>query len=128
MHAHIPVGIYLNAAELSALAGEGADLFHFYTFGIRAFMDLETGRVGGTGSTFSYQTMKFQTMRPARPGVGGVAHDVQKMRRMLARLVELGLLERLADTSHRLELHCIKADRVLIDQEPMEEEEPCRDL
>lgn len=108
---HATSGIYLNAVELLALEGEGAELFHLYVVGLRAAMDPETGLVGGRGMPFSYAVLKSRTMRIGRPGVGTVAHDPSKLRRMLARLVELGVVRKIADTPQRLEFLCVMADR-----------------
>lgn len=100
-------GILVSVEELVALEGEGADLFHLYVVGIRPGMDVKTCCVG-LEHPLTYQVLRTRTMRVSRPGVGGIAHDKSKLRRMLDRLEERGLLRRI-EGLNELAFECVLA-------------------
>ncbi len=99
-------GIYLNANELNKLDEKEAELWHLYVAGLRRRMDPATG----IADCDSYFILGKFTMVGARPGIGGKKYDKQKLQRMLARLVEIGLLEP-CDAAQRLAFNCVLADR-----------------
>lgn len=106
----------INDAELAALLGEGADLFHLYIGAIRPRMDFKTGIVGRRpGVRISYQALREWTERAARSGVRFMAHDKSKLQRMLARLQQLGLLRKMGGP-YDLVFACPLADRDNCDQ------------
>lgn len=102
------MSIRINNAELDALSGEGADLFHLYVVALRSRMDFKTGIVGRRVK-ISYQAMKEWTERQSRNGVKFLAHDKSKLQRMLARLQQLGLLRKLGGP-YELVFACPLAD------------------
>lgn len=98
----------INAAEMNALAGEGAELFQLYIGAIRPWMDFKTGIVGRL-YPISYMSLREATARAPRPGIRYMRHAQGKIRSMLDRLEEINVLIRVGDPQHLVFL-CPLAD------------------
>ncbi|WP_420994099.1 hypothetical protein ACKI2N_001900 [Cupriavidus sp. 30B13] len=102
----ISTGIYLNSAELQALHERESELFHLYVAGLRKHMNLATGIV----DCCSYYSLAEDIRSAGRPGVAAKSYSKEQIRRMLAQLIDIGLLKK-CGSSQQLAFACLLADR-----------------
>lgn len=86
------MSILLNNDELELLAGQPANLWHFYIV-VKKYMDYTTGEVGKSWGV-SWNTIQMQMHVNPRPGLKGAGTpSVQQVRSLADRAERIGLLK-----------------------------------